>query len=822
MAAWLKMPQTSRSPLKVGIFMRDLRLAVRQLIKAPAFTLVAVLTLALGIGANTAIFSVLNALLFRSLPFRDAERLIWITNTGDGGLSGVTSRVANYQDWQRLNHSFEELAAYFAFFDYGSYALLGSGEPERIRGVGVSQNFLPVLGINPMLGRNFTKEEARWNGPKVTLLSYNFWRSHFAGDAGIVGKTIVLNNASTEVVGVLPKTFDFGSIFSPGSKLEMLVPFPIAPETDQWGNTLSVIGRLKSGVTIQRAQADMSVVSKQIQGSHPERGTTWGAHLTGLQEQISGRFRSALWVLFGSVACVLLIACANLSNLLLVRSSVRRKETAVRVALGASRWQLVRQTLMESMVLSAAGAIAGLPLALGLTQLFANSTAFSIPLLGSVHLDGPALLFMGGAALITGAVFGLVPALQLSCTNVQDSLQDATRGSSGGRSNSLFRKVLVVSEIGMACVLLIAAGLLIRSFQRLLEVDPGFRPEKAIAWRIENSRSFPDLAEKVLYYDQMRRRVEALPGVESVGCTDTLPLGRNRSWGLAAKGKVYSEAEYPNAFPRMVDDGYLKTMGIPLHKGRGFTAQDSGGSEKVLIINEVAAKLIWPNEDPIGKIAAGWGGQDWKVVGVVGNVRHGALDEQSGPEVYYPMTQCPDFTAVELVVRTRQPVEALVPAVRSLLREIDPTLPLTDYKSLEQLVDQAVSPRRFVVLLLGGFSFLALLLASLGIYGVLSYSVTQRTQEIGIRMAIGAQRSTVLKLIIADGVKLALAGVGSGLVAAFLLTRLMRSLLFGVGTTDPVTFAVNALLLFGVALLACYLPAWRATRIHPMVALRQE
>ncbi|MDB6040722.1 MAG: permease, partial [Verrucomicrobiales bacterium] len=510
--------------------MRDLKLAVRQLIKAPGFTLVAVLTLALGIGANTAIFSVLNALLFRSLPFRDAERLVWITNTGDGGLSGATTRVSNFQDWQRLNHSFEDLAAYFAFFDYGSYALLGSGEPERIRGVGVSQNFLPLLGINPMIGRNFNKEESQWNGRKATLLSYHFWQSRFAGDPGIVGKTIVLNNESTEVVGVLPKTFDFASIFSPGSKLEMLVPFPLAPQTDRWGNTLSVIGRLKPGVTMQRAQAEMAVVSKQIQASNPERGASWGAHLTGLQEQISGRFRNALWVLFGAVGCVLLIACANLSNLLLVRSSVRRKETAVRVALGASRWQLIRQTLIESMVLSIVGAVLGLPLALGLTQLFANSTAFNIPLLGSVHLDGPALLFMAAAALATGVIFGLAPALQLSCTNVQDSLQDATRGSSGGRSNSLFRKVLVVSEIGMACVLLIAAGLLIRSFQRLLEVDPGFRPEKAIAWRIDTSRSFPSQIERVLFYDQMRRRVEAIPGIESVGITDTLPLGRNRSW----------------------------------------------------------------------------------------------------------------------------------------------------------------------------------------------------------------------------------------------------------------------------------------------------
>jgi putative ABC transport system permease protein len=799
---------------------QDLRYGARTLLKSPNFTLISALTLALGIGANTAIFSVVNALLFRPLPFKESGRLVWIANTGTtGGLSSVTVRVANFNDWRAQNKSFEDLAAYFAFFDYGSYNLIGVGEPERLIGVGVSQNFFALLGVPPLLGRGFNEEESRWNGSSAVILSHAYWVRRFAADPGVIGRSLTLNDKPSTVVGVMGPSFDFASVFSPGSRVDMLTPFPLTQETDRWGNTLAVIGRLKPGVTIAQAQSEFDLLNRQIKQANPER---WGlgARMTGLQEQISGRFRRAFLVLFGAVGCVLLIACANLSNLLLARAATRRKEMAVRLALGASRARLARQMLTESLLLACGGALLGLPLAFGATRALAASNAFSIPLLQSVTIDGAALAFTLIVAFATGLFFGIVPALQMSGADLHEDLKDASRDSSEGRRRAWVRQALVVSEVALACVLLVGAGLLVRSFKRLLEVDLGFSPEQAAAWRIETGQRFQNNAQQVAFFNELIRSVEAAPGVESVGLTDTLPLGRNRSWVARAKGQTYADGQFPIVFPRIIDHGYLKTMRIPLRAGRDFTAHDTAESEKALIINETMARRLWPGIDAVGQIAL-LGNSEWRVVGVAGNVRHSALEQEAGLEMYLPVAQS-GSGSVELVVRTKLSPESLAPGVRAALSRVDPRLPTSEFQTLGQLVDQAASPKRLVTLLLGGFSLIALTLAALGIYGVISYSVTQRTRELGIRVALGARATDVFKMVIGQGMLPVIIGLALGLAAAAALTRLMASLLFGVSATDPATFSGIALLLIAVAMLACYIPARRATKVDPMIALRYE
>lgn len=797
---------------------QDLRYGARLLLKKPGFTLIAVLTLALGIGATTAIFSVVNALVFRALPFKQAERLVWIANVNEGGLSGQTSRVSNYQDWRARNQSFADLAGYYAFSDYESFNLTGSGEPERLSGYFVTQNFLDLLGVQPVLGRGFDADESRINGRKAVLLSYGFWQRRFGGDANLVGKTITLKDQATLVVGILPQSFDFAAVFTPGARVDLLAPFPISKETDGLGNTLAVIGRLKPGVSIPQAQAEFDLLNRQIKQSNPERGTVFGARLTGLQQQLNGRFQRGLWVLFAAVGCVLLIACANLSNLLLVRASVRRKEIALRLALGASRWRLVRQMLTESILLALCGAALGLPLALFATEAIAGTNAFSIPLLQTVRVDVTALLFTLVVTVGTGLLFGVLPALQATGKNVQEDLQDATRGSSPGKQRGRLRDVLVVGEIATACVLLIGAGLLIRSFWQVLQTDPGFRAEQTAVWRIEPGNKYLTAAQVLTLYNTVTERVAALPGVVSVGLTDTLPLGRNRSWDVRIKGQALREGV--EVFPRMIDPSYFNTMGIPVRAGRGFTPFDTAKTEQVAILSEALAQRLFPGQDALGRQTE-TGGREYRVIGVVGSVRHSSLEAAAEPEMYFPLAQALQ-SSVEMVVRATLRTETLAPEVRRAVQAVDANLPMSEFRTLEQIVAQSVSPRRFVMLLLGGFAGLALLLAALGIYGVLSFSVAQRTPEIGIRIALGAQAADVLRLVLGHGLKLIFSGVALGMLGAFVLTQVLRNMLFGVSATDPLTFGGIALLLTLVALLACWLPARRATKVDPMIALRCE
>ena len=800
--------------------MNDLRFALRQLAKSPGFTVVAVLTLALGIGACTAMFSIVNAVLLKPLPFREPDRLVWIENLFGGGLSGRTTRVDVFNGWREQNKSFESLAAYFAFFDYSRQTMVGSGEPERLRSVGVSDNSLPTLGVRPLLGRNFTAEECAWNGPHAVILSHAFWQRRFAGDPAIVGRSITLNDSPTTIVGVLPRSFDFDAIFSPGAEVELITAFPLTPETARWGNTLFGIGRLRPGITVEQAQAELTVISERLHATSLKDIGTFGAIARPLGDALRGRFRSAFFVLAGAVACVLAIACVNLSNLLLARVNVRRQEFAVRVALGARRRHLVQQALTESLLLAFAGALVGVPLAIWATRALAQLQTFGVPLLQDASVDPTALAVTIAVTTLAGIACGVLPAVHVSGGQGSANLHDATHQRTGGRSSALARNALVVTEVALACMLLVGAGLLFRSFSALLQVELGFQPQHAMAWRVDPPRPFASVAEAAGYLDGAVRRVAALPGVEAVGLSDTLPLGRNRTWGAGAKDVEYPPGKYPIAYPRIVDHAYLQAMQIPLHAGRYFDERDDAlKADNVVIVNDNLARRLWPDRDPIGQMLAQNGGS--RVIGVVGNVRHGSLEEAGGNEMYFDFHRG-GWNAMEMVVRSTRPPESLVPEVRAALAAYDPTLPNAEFYPLERLVDNAVAPRRLITRLLGFFSTLALTLAALGLYGVIAYSVVQRTQEIGIRMALGAQRSDVLQLILRGGLRLVALGVAIGLAGALALTRVLESQLFGVTAHDPLAFAANAALLVAVAAAACVLPALRATRVNPMTALRAE
>ncbi len=800
--------------------LQDLRYTFRTLRREAGFTTFAILIIGLGIGASSTVFSVLNTLLVRPLPFKHPASLVWIANKTkeENDLSGQTVQVGRLVDLRERNKSFSDIAGYFAFYGVGDSKLTSNGEPERLSTVPVSQNFFPLLGIQPQLGRLFSADECKWNGPRVVLLSHGLWERRFASDPAIVGKPITLDGAPVTVIGVLPASFDFPSVFAPGTHIDLYAPFPLTKETDAWGNTLALVGRLKPGVAIQRAQAEATVLGEQISNEHPRQN--WlHPKLTFLSQHVSGRLRPALLTLACAVGVVMLIVCANLSNLLLARTATRQKEMAIRAALGAGRQRLIQQLLTESIALTCCGALLGLVLAFVATRAMAHLTAFNIPLLASVHLDIGALGFILLIAGVTGVVLGMAPALQVAAIPLNASLGE--RGSSESRRQSWIRGALVVSEIAFACVLLVGAGLLIRSFLRVLDVNLGFRPESAASLRIDPSSHYSTQAQRNAYFNEALRRVKEIPGVEAAGLTDVLPLGHNRSWGSPAKGQVYKSADdYPDSFVRIVSDGYIKAMGMTLRKGRDFSERDTPASAQTIIINETLAQKLWPGRDPIGQIIQGDCGNDRQVIGVVGDVRHMALEKGSGSEMYIPIRQCQDYGSVDLVVRSTLPFNVLTSTVQASLRPIAPDLPKGGMHPLTELVDRAVSPRRFIVLLLGGFAAFALVLASLGIYGVISYSVNRQTQEIGIRMALGASTRNVQGRIVMRTLALVTTGMLLGVAASSGLARWLSGLLFGVTYGDPITFLGTAAILLSVALLAGYLPARRASRIDPMIALR--
>jgi predicted permease len=794
---------------------QDLRYSFRGMRRDAGFTAFTILIAGLGIGASSTIFSVVNALVLRPLPFRDPGRLVWVANQEWSTQVGVALYL------RERNKSFSDLAGFNAFYGAGDSELTGTGEPERLTNVGVTQNFFPLLGVQPMIGRSFTVDEFKGKAanPPAAVLSYSFWRRRFASDPAVVGQTLTLDKKPVTVVGVLPASFDFASVFAPGIPVDLFTPFPLTAETNSYGNTLKVIGRLRPGATVQNAQTEFTLLAKQIWSEHPE----WNGiqpNLSLLERHVSGKASPALMVLACAVGVVMLIVCANLSNLQLARLGKRQKEMAMRAALGAGRFRLLRQMLTESVALSCCGAVLGLLVAVAGTRAIAHLDAINIPLLASVRIDGDALGFTLLAAVVTGVIFGLLPALQVRSFAAGEALKDGVRGSSGGPGYAWIRNGLVVSEVAFACALLVGAGLLMRSFLRVLDVNLGYQPERAASLRVDPSFRFENPEQQNSFFDEMLRRTRALPGIEAAGVADLLPFGGDRAWQVTGKGQVYPRDHHPEAFMRVVSDGYFESVGIRLLAGRLFTERDRAASEPVAIVNETLARTLWPGQDAIGQIVTQDGGR--RVVGVVADVLHEALEKAGDSQMYRPLRQTGDYASLQLVARTTLPPDRLSPAVVAALRPIDPNLPVSEFTTLESLVDKAVSPRRFLVLLLAGFAGFALLLASLGIYAVISYSVSQRVQEIGIRMALGESATELQTRIVLRTLGLAALGLALGMAGARALSSTLASLLFGITTGDPATFIEVGALLIAVAAIAGYIPAWKASRIDPMIALRSN
>jgi predicted permease len=802
-----------------NLLLQDLRYTFRALRRDRVFSLIAILILALGIGANIAVFSVVNTILLRPLPFRESERLAWIAGgQGLGGLSNVTYPVAVYEEFQRHNQSFQDVTTYMPFFGDSDYKLTGRGEPQPVAGVMVGSTFFQTLGVQPAIGRLFTAEECQKGGRPAVLLGQFYWQRQFAADPTIVGQAITLNQRAVTVVGVLPATFDFGSVFSPGLKIDIYVP-GIMDDMRNWGNTLSMIGRLKSGVTVAQAQAEANLLFPQLRAAHPEWFNDYSGTITELKDYVSGKLHRSLIVLWCAVGLILLIVCVNLSNLQLARAAARSKEFAVRRALGAGRARLIRQLLTESSVLASAGAFLGLGIGLGITWYLARQGSIALPLLSSIRVDSTALVWTLLISAGAGILFSFPPSLKISGGSVQDALKDIGPGISACRKHERMRAVLVVSEIALACVLLVGAGLLLRSFLRVLDVDLGFNPSRAAAIKVDyDDEGKPARREALL--QEILRRVGSIPGIEAAGISDMLPLDRNRSWGLEAKGRVYHKGETRGAFVYVVTPGYLGAMGMHLREGRDFSWQDAPSSEPAVIINQAAARLHWPDNDPLGRLAR-VNGRDTRVIGVISDVRGTSVEHDSGPAMYLPASQA-DPEGAELVVRTQLPPEVLASSVMQTLRANNPGQPAAEFRPIQQLVDHALSPRRFFVWLVTLFAVLGLVLASLGIYGVISYSVSQQCKEIGIRMALGATRERVQLGVIARTLRLTLAGIAFGTIASFAVATWIASLLFGTEPTDPATFAGMIVLLVAVAFTAGYLPARRASRIDPMIAVRGD
>ncbi len=815
----LERHRESRGLPWLDVLMQDLRFTFRTLRRDPGFTIVAILILALGIGANIAVFSVVNTILLRPLPFRDPQQLVRIVQKNPkAGESSRTYSADATQDFQQQNHSFQSVSGYFAFTGPDNFKLVGTAQPVPVTGILVAEGFFQTLGVEPSLGRSFRPEEFVKHSQPVALLSYPFWKRQLGGDRSIIGKAINLSNTSVIVVGVLPDAFDFGSVFSPGAKVDLFAPY-IMDDFREDGNDLALVGRLKQGVSLAEAQSEADQLFPQLyfEHKHPEYGKGYTGQLTGLKEYVSGKLRRSLIVLWCAVGLILLIVCVNLSNLLLARAAARIKEFAMRRALGARRGRLVRQLLTESLILAAVGAVLGLGLAYVILSYLAHQGSIALPLLTMVRVDGTVLEWTLLIAVGSAVLFGPAPGLRMSGGNLQEVLKDS--GASGGRSHNRMRSTLVITEIALACVLLVGGGLLLRSFLRVLDIDLGFQPSRAGAISLDYDDG-GNPAKRAAIWQEIVRQSSMIPGVEAAGISDNLPMSRNRSWGIAAKGEEKrDDLGYLPVFVYIVSPGYLKAMGMRLMEGRDISWEDMSNNRRVVIINETVARKLWSGQDPIGRIAL-TGGTDARVIGVIADVRESSAEDNAGAQMYLPATKQFGPEGANLVVRSKLPPTALATSVMGTLRQINPGQPATEFKPIQGLVDRATSPRRFFVLLVGTFACLGLLLASLGIYGVVSYSVTRQTQEIGIRMALGATETRVQLDVIWNTLRLALIGIAVGIIASLAVARLIASLLFQTAPTDPLTFVAMVILLGGVALLAGYLPARRASTIDPMVALR--
>ncbi len=794
--------------------------------KSTAITTIAVISLALGIGANTVIFSVVNAILLKSLPFNDPDRIVlaWGSSSNEGNHRSQVS-ATDVDDWRNQNSVFEDITTYGGW----SATLLGDGEPERIQGIQVGDGYFSIMKATPMLGRAFLPEEQQDGKDFVIVLGYGLWQRRFSGDPNVVGQTVSLSGRPYTIVGVMPADFQPlpTSLVDPRGDFYRPVAEP-HDEEQRSARHLRSIARLKDGVTVEQAQAEMTAIASRIEQEHSANNTGYGVRLVSLSEDTVGGLRPTLLMLFGAVAFVLLIACANVGNLLLARSAARQKEIAIRRALGAARSRLVRQFLTESVLLAMVGGGLGLLLALRGTSIVEALGSQVTPLLTGIKIDSSVLVFTLVASILSGIVFGLAPALHVSNPDLNESLKEGGRSSGAGASRNRLRSALVVSEVAMALVLLICAGLLIKSVLRLRDVSPGFSSENQLTMNITlPSAKYPKAPMWVAAYNQMIERIESLPGVQSAGLTSVLPLSGNFD------GRALVVEDYPKPRGEEIDvdlyittPSYLHTMAIPLLKGRALTEQDTENVPQVALINETMARELWPDQNPIGKRIKFPGSerqpQPWRtIVGVMGDVKQYGLDRKDPMQIYLPEAQFPT-PFMSLVVRTSVDPKTMIAAVRNEIHAVDKDQAIYNITTLDQLLAGSISLRRFSMILLIIFAGVALMLASVGIYGVISYSVTQRTHEIGIRMALGASRRDIIKLVVGQGMTLTLAGVGVGLAASFALTRVLESLLFAVSETDPTTFILIPATLTIVALGACFVPARRATKVDPMIALRYE
>src|SRR5712692_9122684 len=808
--------------------LKDIRYGIRSLLKHPGFTAIAVITLAVGIGANTAIFSVINAVLLRPLPYREPDRLVTIwEESPERGMYQMPVSFANLRDWVDQNHTFEQISAY----TFTNLNLSGTGEPARLGAVRSSANLFSLVGAAPLLGRTFLPEEDKQGANRVVILGHALWQSRFGSDRGIVGKSLTLNNQSYTVVGVMSSKFQFPVGFGYMGKvlnepIDLYVPIAATSKEAGRGNySFFAIGRLKPGVPIDQARAEMTTIERRLEQQYPDGNTGIGISLVPTQEQTVKEIRPALLVLLGAVAFLLLIACANIANLLLARAASRKKEIAIRTALGASRLRVLRLLLTESLMLSLAGGCLGLLLAAWGTAALMALAPDNIPRINEVGVDVRVFGFTLAVSLVTGIVFGLVPALHAAKPDLNEALKEGSRGSMASAAGKRTRNVLVAIEVALSVVLLIGAGLMIKSFLRLQQMNLGFNPDNILAVSLTLSNSkYPEERQQAAIVQEELERLQSLTGEKSVGATTGLPLTMNLN-GSDFRIEGHPEPEAGKEMiinTRSVSPGYFQTLAIPLPKGRDFSDRDKSDAPKAAIINQDLARIYFPNEDPIGKRITFDDGGSWiSIVGVIGDVKQLGLDSSAKPEVYFPYLQAA-APSMSLVIRTASNPLSLTAAVKNQIQLIDKDLPIDEAKTMRQLLAESASGRRFNMLLLTVFALVALVLAVVGIYGVMSYTVTQRTHEIGIRVAIGAQPSDVFRIVIGQGMTLAMIGVAFGLVGAFGLTRLMTTMLFGVEPTDPATFVSIPVLLTGVALLACYIPGRRATKVDPAVSLRYE